>query len=149
MELTLGEFFSARAEDLDDAVLEGGPFGRFPVPDRAAHGLTERSLATLGEILGVGTYDGLVDELGEGSQQAESGEAGVLAIPGAFRDTLAAASDFDAVAERWMATRDVAFDGVKKKDVVEWLRELGEFAQVAAWEGENLWFWWSLGPFKQ
>lgn len=45
------EFFSARADDIDEALVERGAYGRFPTVE--AKGLTEVSLATLGEILGV------------------------------------------------------------------------------------------------
>jgi hypothetical protein len=65
----LGEFFAARSEDLDEALVEEGPYGRLSTVE--AKGLTEVSLATLGEILGVGTYDELVGRIGEGRPRAK------------------------------------------------------------------------------
>jgi hypothetical protein len=66
----LGEFFAARPEDIDEALVADGPYGRLPTVE--AKGLSAVSLATLGEILGVGTYDDLVNRIAEGPQ-AESG----------------------------------------------------------------------------
>lgn len=137
----LGEFFSARAEDINDALLTLGPYGRFHTVE--GKGLTEVSLATLGEILGVGTYDDLVGRIGEGAQ-AKSGEAGVLTIPTAFRDTLASAPDLDSVAERWTATEELALDGWERGDALDLLRDLSELAQSATRDERDLWFWWSL-----
>ena len=137
----LGEFFSARAEDIDDALVEGGPYGRLRTVE--AKGLTEVSLATLGEILGVGTYDDLVGRIAEGPQ-AKSGEAGVLTIPIAFRDRLDGARDLDSVAERWTATEELTLDGWDKGDALEVLRDLSDLAQSATSEERDLWYWWSL-----
>jgi len=69
----LGEFFAARPEDIDDVLVEEGPHDRMPAI--AATGLTEVSLAKLSEIIGVGAYDALVEQIAEGPE-AESGEAG-------------------------------------------------------------------------
>ena len=137
----LGEFFSARTEDIDEALVERGPLHRFPTVE--AKGLTEVSLATLGEILGVGTYDDLVDPMGEGPQ-TESGEAGVLKIPTEFRDAVGGRADLDSAAERWVATDELAMDGWQKGDALEVLRDLSALAQSAAREDRNLWYWWSL-----
>jgi hypothetical protein len=82
----LGEFFAARAEDIDDGLVEDGPYGRLQLVE--AKGLTPVSIATLGEILGAGTYDQLVEPISEGPA-AESEEAGLLTIPTGFRDALA------------------------------------------------------------
>jgi len=135
------EFFSARAEDIDEALVERGAYGRFPMVE--AKGLTEVSLATLGEILGVGAYDDLVDQIAEGPQ-AESGEAGVVTIPRAFRDAVAGAPDLDSAAERWTATEEMAADRRRKEDVLDVLRELSELARSAASEERDVWYWWCL-----
>ncbi len=133
----LEAFFSARAEDLDDGRVERGP----EFPYIYAFGLTAVSIAKLGEILGAGASERLLDDIGEAT--TESGEAGLLAIPSAFRDALAAEPDLDVVAERWKATQDVALQGAEKEYLVEWLCELAELARTAAFEDEDLWAWWS------
>ncbi len=130
----LGEFFAARSEDLDDPLVEEGPYGRLSTVE--AKGLTEVSLATLGEILGVGTYDELVERIGEGTE-AESEEAGLLTIPTELRDALAEAKDIDTVAARWAATEELSLDGWRTEDSLEVLRELSAFAREAAADGRD------------
>jgi hypothetical protein len=137
----LGEFFAARSEDLDEALVEEGPYGRLSTVE--AKGLTEVSLATLGEILGVGGYDQLVERIGEGPQ-AESEEAGVLTIPTELRDALAEARDINTVAARWAATDELSLDGWRTEDSLRVLRELSALARDAAADRRELWYWWSL-----
>jgi hypothetical protein len=62
--VVLGEFFAAREEDIDAGLVDEGAQGRYPTV--GAKGLTEVQLATLGEILGVGSYDDLVERAAEG-----------------------------------------------------------------------------------
>jgi hypothetical protein len=137
----LGEFFAARSEDLDDVLVEEGPYGRLATVE--AKGLTEVSIATLGEILGVGTHDELVERIGEGPQ-AESEEAGVLTIPTELRDVLAEARDINTVAAGWAATDELSLDGWRIEDSLRVLRELSALAREAAADGRELWYWWSL-----
>ena len=137
----LGEFFAARAEDIDDGLVEHGPYGRLRLVE--AKGLTPVSLATLGEILGAGTYDQLVEPISEGPA-AESEEAGLLTIPTGFRDALAEAKDLDIVAERWAATEELSRDGWSAEESREILGELSALARNAAAESRELWYWWSL-----
>ena len=136
----LGEFFAAAADDVEQFV-EDRPFDRVETVE--AKGLSEVSLATLGEILGVGGYDELVDRIGDG-RQAESGEAGVLPIPAAFRDALAGVGSVHAVAERWAATDELKRDEWTADDAAEVLRDLCGLARRAASDGRDLWYWWSL-----
>jgi hypothetical protein len=136
----LGEFFAAAAGDIEQFV-EDGPFERVETVE--AKGLSEVSLATLGEILGVGSYDELVDRIGDG-RQAESGEAGALPIPAAFRDSLAGMDSVRAVAERWAATDELRRDEWTADDAAEVLRNLCRLAQRAASDELDLWYWWSL-----
>jgi hypothetical protein len=77
----LGEFFAASPESVGLSGADGPSAGAKTV---AAKGLSEVSLATLGEILGAGTYDDLLDVIGDGID-AEGGEAGVLPIPDKMR----------------------------------------------------------------
>ena len=137
----LGEFFAARSEDLDEALVEEGPYGRLSTVE--AKGLTEVSLATLGEFLGVGAYDELVERIGEGPE-AESEEAGLLTIPTELRDALAEAKDIDSVAGRWAATEEPSLDGWRTEDSLGVLRELSALAREAVADGRELWYWWSL-----
>jgi hypothetical protein len=119
-----------------------GPFGRVETVE--AKGLTEVSLATLGEILGVGGYDELVDLIGDG-RKAESGEAGVLPLPAAFRDALARLDSVHTVAERWAATDELTADQwTVDDDAAVVLRDLCAMAQRAKSDGRDLWYWWSL-----
>jgi hypothetical protein len=137
----LGEFFAARPEDIDEALVANGPYGRLTTVE--AKGLSEVSLATLGEILGVGTYDDLVNRIAEGPQ-AESGEAGVLTIPSNLRDAFSGEADLDAAASLWVATDELSLDGWRKEDALDVLRELSELARTATTETRELWYWWSL-----
>ena len=137
----LGEFFAARAEDIDDHLVADGPFGRLQTVE--AKGLTPVSLATLGEILGVGTYDELVERTSEG-RGAENEESGLLTVPTEFRDALADREDIETVAERWAATEELSLDGWRTEDSLDILRKLSALARDAAAERRELWYWWSL-----
>jgi len=57
----LGEFFAAAAEDIGGVLVADGPSGRLQTVE--AKGLTEVSLARLGEIIGVGAYEDLVNRI--------------------------------------------------------------------------------------
>jgi hypothetical protein len=100
------------------------------------------SISTLGEILGVGPYDDLIDEVSEG-RAAESGEAGVFTIPPRMRDALAT-PDLDAgsVAAKWAATDELS--DWAAEDVKLVVRELAALAQDAKDKSRHLFFWWSL-----
>jgi hypothetical protein len=136
----LGEFFAARPEDIDDRLVEDGPFERLPTIE--GKGLSEVTFATLGEILGVGTYDDLIKRAAEGPQ-SENGEAGILTIPTEIRDALATLEDPDAVAARW-ATTDELQDWWPQDELRILLRELSQLARDARSSDEQLWYWWSL-----
>ena len=136
----LGEFFAARPEEIDDRLVEDGPFERLPTID--AKGLSELTFATLGEILGVGTYDDLVERAAEGPQ-TESGEAGILSVPSEVRDALAATEDLAPVAARWAATEEL--EGFWPPDELHnVLRDVSHLARDARSSGRELWYWWSL-----
>jgi hypothetical protein len=137
----LGEFFAARPDEIDDELIEEGPHGRLSTV--AAKGLTEVSLTTLGEIIGVGAYDDLVEQIAEGPE-AESGEAGILAIPQTFRDCVAGAGDADAAADRWVTTAEMAADGWTKEEAREIVSDLRDLARQAASDNRDLFYWWSL-----
>ena len=136
----LGEFFAADPADIDDALLDHGPFGRYATIE--AKTIDSVSISTLGEILGVGTYDELVEEVSNGPALA-SGEAGLFVIPTRMRDALAAAVDeAPAIAAKWHATEEIS--GWYAEDVRTVVLELVALAQRAANESQQLLFWWSL-----
>jgi hypothetical protein len=135
----LGEFFAARPEEIDEVLVEDGPYGRLPTVE--AKGLSEVTLATLGEILGVGAYTDLVERAAAG-HDSESGEAGILAVPHEVRGALATTDDFVAIAERWAATEEL--DEWPKAAVRQVLQEVNELARRARTSDHQLWYWWSL-----
>jgi hypothetical protein len=84
----LGEFFAAKEDEIDE-VLDEGPFGRAR-PTVEAKTVSSVSIATLGEILGAGSYDDLFERV-----DGASGESGIepesrplSAAPSAGRITL-------------------------------------------------------------
>jgi len=117
-----------------------GPAGRHPTVE--ARTVDPVSISTLGEILGVGSYDVLLDEVSEGPQ-AESREAGVFTVPIAMRDALAA-PDLDPlmVAAKWRATEELA--AWSDEEVQTAMAELAALAQRAKAESRHLFFWRSL-----
>ena len=136
----LGEFFVASPEEAAEFMERGAP----ETLDRVeAKGLSEVSLATLGEILEVGPYDELVARIGDGPQ-AESGEAGVFSLPEEMRDALATTGDVDAVAERWAGTEELSLDGWEVSDAAEVLRDVATLARRARADGRAVLYWWSL-----
>jgi hypothetical protein len=136
----LGEFFAARPDEIE-SVVEAGPFGRFETVE--AKGLTEVSLATLGEIMQLGAYDDLVERIGAGPE-AESGEAGILPLPTEFRDALASIVDIHAVATKWAATEELELDQWQVSDAAEVLRDVAGLARRAQATSQQVLYWWSL-----
>lgn len=135
----LGEFFAARPEEIDDALVEEGPNGRFhTVVAKTVHSV---SISTLGEIIGAGTYDLLLDEVSQG-RAAASGEAGIDVVPDSMRDALASAVDLDDVARRWAETDEL--EGWEPAEAREVVRNLAALAREARETGRQVWFWWSL-----
>jgi hypothetical protein len=138
--VVLGEFFAADSADVDDALVEDGPAERYPVVE--AKTVDPVSISTLGEILGIGSYDDLIDEVSEGPE-AESGEAGLFTIPSRMRDALAEPElDATSVAARWGATEELS--AWPTEDVETVVRELAALARRAAAESQQIFFWWSL-----
>ena len=99
------------------------------------------TIATLGEILGVGNYDELVGRIAEGPEAA-SGEAGVLPVPSEVCDALAALGDVRDVAQCLGRTDELA--GWEPESLEEVLRDLAPLARRASDEGRELWYLWSL-----
>jgi hypothetical protein len=136
----LGEFFAAREDELDAVLVEEGPFDRFETVE--AKTVSSVSLATLGEILGVGSYDELFDRADRQARQTADGEAGIDAVLPELQAALAADAELDTVAARWAATDELAdWDPGDVRDVVH---ELARLARHAQGKGQRLWFWWSV-----
>jgi hypothetical protein len=135
----LGEFFAARADEVDDGLVEHGPLGRYETVE--AKTVSSVSIATLGEILGVGAYDDLVEAASSGPQ-APHGESGIDPVPGEITAALARATDLDSVVAAWATTDEmVDWDRGLVRNVVRELAALATKAQAAERE---LWFWWSV-----
>ncbi len=56
----LGEFFAARSDEIDERLVDEGPYKRMPTAE--AKGLSEVTLAKLGQVMGVGAYGDLVEQ---------------------------------------------------------------------------------------
>jgi hypothetical protein len=136
----LGEFFAAREDEIDDAVLEA-PYKRFETVE--ARGLTEINLATLGQILGLGTYDDLVGGL-NATGPTDNEEVGLYELPRTFRDALAGLADVGSAARRWVATEELRLDEWQLEEGERVLREVSALARRALEEQRDLWYWWSL-----
>ena len=133
----LGEFFAAAS--IDDAVVEDGPFDRYETV--TAKTVSSVSIATLGEIIGIGEYDEVFD-LVDGGPAAEDGESGIDIVPDALRNALAAEDDLARVAARWHETDEMR--DWRSEDLAEVVTKLAELARRARDEEARLWFWWSL-----
>jgi hypothetical protein len=138
--VVLGEFFAARKSEIDDELLQA-PYERLATVE--AKGLTDINLAALGEILGVGTYDDLVDQFPV-TGPAENDDVGLYRLPGDFRDALAGLVDVGSVARRWVATEELRLDEWQFEDCERVLREVSALARRAQEEQRDLWYWWSL-----
>ena len=135
----LGEFFAARPDEIDEALVEHGPLGRFATVE--AKTVSEVSISTLGEILGAGTYDELLGRLLD-DPQAEGGEAGLTTVATEIRDALATTDDLESVGERWARTEELsAWEPGDVRDVV---RQLAALAAKARETNQELWFWWAV-----
>ena len=136
----LGEFFAARESEIDDELLEA-PYERLETVE--ANGLSEVNFATLGEILGLGTYDELVDRF-TATGLADNDDVGLYGLPRDFRDALAALDDVGSAARRWVDTDELRMDEWQVEDGERVLREVSALARRARDEQRELWYWWSL-----
>jgi hypothetical protein len=129
-------------EDLDDSLIDEGPYRRLPTVE--AKGLSSVTIATLGEILGAGSYDDLEDRAAREPEGGTNEEAGVFTVPTEIRDALASANDLPAVAEAWVTTDELTRDEWNAEEALEVLRGLAGLAREARADGRELWYWWSL-----
>ena len=136
----LGEFFAARESEIDDELLDA-PFERLQTVE--AKGLTDINFARLGEILGLGTYEDLVDQF-TATGRADDDDVGLYRLPRDFRDALAGLVDIGSAARRWVATEELRMDEWQFEDGERVLREVSALARRAREEQCELWYWWSL-----
>ena len=136
----LGEFFAARESEIDDELLDA-PFERLQTVE--AKGLTDINFARLGEILGLGTYEDLVDQF-TATGRADDDDVGLYRLPRDFRDALAGLVDIGGAARRWVATEELRMDEWQFEDGESVLREVSALARRAREDQCELWYWWSL-----
>ena len=137
----LGEFFLCSPDELDHELIGSGSAGRLECV--TASGLTPVNIATLGELLGAGTYDEILEQSGAEHYEAESGEAGVWDVPAAVCIALLAREGLEPVAQQWVETEELRLDGWQAADSLSVLRQLSRLLGGQR-EGQKLWYWWSL-----
>jgi hypothetical protein len=135
-------FFAAHEEEIDHALVDEGPHGQ--VTAFEVKNMTPVEVATLGEILGAGTYSELCDRMVASARDGESGECGLFLVAPEITDRLAAATDLRGVLARWGATDELRASGFEEEDVRYVLEGVQPLAARARAEGRELWVWWSL-----
>ena len=136
----LGEFFAARASEIDDALLDLGPHGRFATVE--ANGLTPVSLARLGDVLAIAPFDALMGVMT--SRPSPNGDAVLVGLPAALRDALAESAGLDDAARAWVSTDELKLSGWRDQAAISVVRALADLARAARAGEHNLWYWWSL-----
>jgi hypothetical protein len=136
----LGEFFVASDLEIDDGLAETGPHGRFPAVE--ANGLSHVPIARLGELLGAGSYDDLLQEIE--ARPSASGEAVLFRIGRSIRDAIAVVDGRADAASAWAATDELRLSGWSSEPAEELLGRLAELSQAARGVEKDLWYWWSL-----
>jgi hypothetical protein len=134
-------FFAARDQDVDQSLADEGPGPDFPGVE--AKMLSPVEVATLGEILGAGKYDELVEGMSNSEREGEGGACGLYRVSREIRDALATA-DVESAAARWGATEELRASGWQADDARDTVGELRELAARARAEGKQLWVWWSV-----
>jgi hypothetical protein len=122
--LVLGEFFLCNRDHLDGELLEFGPGNR--APSVGAKGLTPVNIASLGALIGAGSYDANFDQCGKEHYEADRGDSGVWDVPTAVCEALAASGNLETVAERSVATEELRLDGWRLSDGLGVLKPLCE-----------------------
>lgn len=135
-------FFAAGAHEIDCDVVEYGPGSGFAGVE--AKSVTPVEAATLGVILGAGSYEVLVEEMTGTEQENENGENGLFQVCPEIRDCIAAMDDISAVAKRWAETEELVRSRWTEQDAYELLVALRDLAGQARNEDKQLWIWWSL-----
>jgi hypothetical protein len=137
----LGAFFLSSSDGLDRELIGSGPSGGQAYV--TAKGLTPVNIATLGELLGAGTYDEILGQSGAEHYEAESAESGVWDVPADVCRALLAHESLEQVAEQWVATEELRLDGWRADDGISVLTHLYRLLDERQ-DGQQLWYWWSL-----
>jgi hypothetical protein len=133
-------FFVARDQEVGHALVESGPG-----PDLSgveAKMMSTVEVAKLGEIVGGGEYDQLVELMSASELEGSDGSCGLYRVPIEIRDGLADA-DVASVAARWAVTEEMQASGWQPDDVRDTVAELRSLAGRARSESKQLWVWWS------
>jgi hypothetical protein len=131
--------FAARDDEISPAIVDDGPYRHFPTVEIKQ--MDPVKMATLGAILGAGTYDELVSQMIESGRDG-AGDCGVFRIPPEVRDGLAGMTGRDEVATRWAATEEL--DRWTNEETTAFLTELAVLASRAVRDDRQLWVWWEL-----
>jgi hypothetical protein len=125
-------FFAARADQIDEAVVAGGPAGRFPGVTVA--GVGEREVASLGRLLVAGDEAELRRDLEANARGA------LVRVPSAIRDRLITA-DLRSAAERWSDLPELRRAGWTYADAHMLLVHLRALAATAQAGDADIWLW--------
>lgn len=101
------------------------------------------SIASLGELLSVGSQAEILEQCGQKHLESASGESGIWDVPAAVAQALVASEHLDRVAEQWVATEELQRDGWRRADGLDVLSRLAELLTHRG-QGQILWYWWSL-----
>lgn len=132
-------FFAARDEVVDESLVEHGPGPEFSVVE--AKMLSPVEVASLGEIIGAGLYERLVDQISASEREGPGGSTGLYRVPTEMRDRLAQGG-METSAAAWAATEEM--QDWDPDDVRSTLAEMQTLAVDAVAEEKHLWVWWSV-----
>lgn len=135
-------FFLARDDEVSSDLVEYGPgpaFAGFEVKIR-----TPVEVAMLGELLGAGEYDALLNSMVETFTSSPSEEAGLFRVAPEITRRLATLDEVETVASQWCATEELQLAGWTEQETQEVLLGLARLARQGENESKRLWVWWSL-----
>ena len=131
-------FFAARADQITEAVVEHGPGPEFSAVE--AKMMSPVEVASLGEIVGAGSYEQLIALISTSEREGRNGTTGLYFVPGDIGDGLVQA-DLETVSGRWAATEEM--QAWPLDDVRATLTALRDLASAARSQDKELWVWWS------
>lgn len=123
------------------------PFDIRPFPNVQWRRVDLVKLATLQQIvLGTTFEEGIAALARPALLHKEIEDEGVYCLPAALVEGLAETADveIERVARRWAATEELQIDGFSDSDTLNVLRSLVRLANIAKFEGKQVYLWWSL-----
>jgi hypothetical protein len=147
----LTDFFVAAPTEIDDAIVEAGPVGRFKTVE--AKGADDVSLTSLNGIVTDRKFavdegfDTLFAEVESVSAASEEDGPWLFRVPPALVAGLAIADEprLDEINEAWAQTEGWQADGVTSPDETRWIVQgLAELARDAAASNKEMYVWISL-----